>query len=455
MPDTDAARHSAAFNGDIPKNDRRTIFGWCVYDWANSAYITTAVGLLPIYFGSVVVPKEGAVFFGQTFRADTLWGFIVGLTGVISFLVAPVLGAIADFSAAKKRFLLAFAYTGSLFTVLLYLCRSGDVVQTMLFFLITQLGFVNGNVFYDAFLPHVASDEKMDDISAKGYSFGYMGGGLQFGIALALYALHDRLGISAAQAARIGIATSGLWWMIFTIYSMRFLHEAPANAALPARFKRFSWPTAYFLVGITRTWKTLLAALRFKHLVIFLLAFMFYNEGIQTVINMATIYGSNELHLDSKALMLTLLLIQFVAIAGSFLFSRIADRLGTRNAIVIALIVWSGVVIYAYFIDSIQEYFVLGVIVGMAMGGAQSLSRSYYGSMIPEAASAELFGFYTVFSKFSAIWGPWTFALITHFSKSARVAIVSLIVYFILGLTLLLLVNESKAREARTAEIFS
>jgi MFS transporter, UMF1 family len=438
----------------LRKDDRQTVFGWCLYDWANSAYITTAVGLLPIYFASSVVPKEGAEFFGQTFRADTLWGFTVGLTGVISFLVAPVLGAIADFSGAKKKFLMSFAYTGALFTILLYFTRTGDVTKTLLFFLFTQLGFVNGNVFYDAFLPHVSSDEKMDRTSARGYAFGYVGGGIQFAIALALLSLHDNVGLTREHAARIGIAMAGLWWIAFTFISMRYLREAPAHRELPERYRRRPWPLAYLAVGIARTWRTTLYAVKLKHLVLFLLAFMLYNEGIQTVINMATIYGKRELGLKDAHLLTTLLIIQFVAMLGSLLFARIAGAVGARRGIIIALLVWSGVVVYAYFIHSVKEFFALGMLVGLAMGGSQSLSRSLYGSMIPEAASAEFFGFYTVFSKFSAIWGPWTFALITHFTQSARTAIVSLIAYFIAGLILLVLVDETKARSARTAGAF-
>jgi UMF1 family MFS transporter len=172
------------------------------------------------------------------------------------------------------------------------------------------------------------------------------------------------------------------------------------------------------------------------------------------VINMATIYGTRELKLPASALMLTLLIIQFVAIFGSMLFAKMAERIGTRRAISIGLVIWSGVVIYAYFITTTKEFFILGMIVGMAMGGTQSLSRSYFGSMVPEESSAEFFGFYTVFSKFSAIWGPWAFAAITHFASSARTAIVSLIVFFIVGLIVLTMVNETEARKSKLAAAF-
>ena len=200
------------------KDDPKTVFGWCMYDWANSAYITTAVGLLPIFFAGSVVPKEGAVFFGTTYRPDTLWGFTVGLAGIISFLFAPVMGAIADFSGSKKKFLLSFAYTGALFCTLLYFVHTGDVFKTLLFFLLSQLGFVNGNIFYDAFLPHVSSDGNLDRTSAMGYAYGYVGGGLQFAIALVIVALYDKIGITKEHAARIGIAMSGVWWAVFTLY---------------------------------------------------------------------------------------------------------------------------------------------------------------------------------------------------------------------------------------------
>lgn len=438
----------------LPKDDPRTVFGWCMYDWANSAYITTAVGILPIFFASTVVPKEGAVLFGNSYRADTLWGFTVGLAGVISFAFAPVLGAMADFSSAKKRFLMSFAYTGALFCMLLYFVSTGDVLRTLIFFLISQIGFVNANIFYDAFLPHVSSDERLDRTSARGYAFGYIGGGVQFSLALALVSLNETFGLTKEHAARLGIALAGLWWLGFTIYSMRILQEAPTGESLPEKYRDRPRLLAYLAVGISRTWRTTVHATRFRHLVLFLVAFMMYNEGIQTVINMATTYGTVELKLPAAALMVTLLIIQFVAMPGSLLFSWLAGKIGTRRSIVVALLIWCCVVVYAYFMQHTWQFFMLGMVVGIAMGGSQSLSRSYYGSMIPPEASAEFFGFYTVFSKFSAIWGPWVFALITHFAQSARIAIISLIFFFVIGVILLSLVDEQKARLARSEGAF-
>jgi UMF1 family MFS transporter len=380
---------------------------------------------------------------------------MVGAAALLVFLAAPVLGAVADFSAAKKKFLLAFAYTGALFTLLLYFSHSGDVARTMVFFLITQVSFIGANVMYDAFLPQIASDREMDRVSAKGYAFGYIGGGVQFALALVLISKPEWFGMSAGLAARTGIAMAGLWWAGFTIVTWRGLHEPESRYQLPEQYRRWPRAAAMVAVGLERTIATTKRVRRFRHLVLFLLAFMFYNEGIQTVINMAAAYGSEELKFTPQVLMGTLLVIQFVAMGGALLFGKlIAPWLGTKRAIMAALVIWSGVVVYAYQMNSPREFFALGVIVGLVMGGSQALSRSYYGSMVPEDASAEFYGFYTVFTKFSSIWGPFAFGAIKQMTGSSRLAILSLIVFFLAGLTLLWLVNEEKAREARSAGAF-
>lgn len=437
------------------KNNPKTIFGWCMYDWANSAYVTTvAVGLLPYYFARVVVGEQGVTIGGTEYSATTLWGLTVSVAAVIAFLCAPVLGAIADFSSAKRRFLLFFAYSGVLGCALLYFSRPGDVFKTLALFLIAQLGFIGGNIFYDAFLPQISTEDRMDWVSGKGYAFGYIGGGLHFAAALGLVAGHEHLGISQVLATRIGIGTAALWWGGFALVTAKRLRDGPTSETLEEKYR--GWPkfAAYLATGIARTWRTTRKVSRFRHLLLYLIAFMLYNDGIQTVINMATIYGAEELRFGPQVLMLTLLVIQVIASVGALIFGRLAARIGSKHAIMVTLVLWSGVVIYAYFIHTATEFFILGGVVGLVLGGSQALSRSFYGSMIPESASAEFFGFYTVFSKFSAIWGPLVFAGIRQVTGTARLSIISLIFFFVVGLVLLHFVDVDKARQAKMAGAF-
>ena len=421
-----------------------------MYDWANSAYITTVgVALLPIYFREGIVPAEGVPLFGQTFSATALWAFMVGGAALLVFLFAPVLGTIADFSAAKKRFLIGFAYFGSLFATLLYLCSPGDVWLAVALYISTQVCFIGGNVFYDAFLPQIASQDKLDTVSARGYAFGYIGGSLQFGISLALVATHETIGISQVMAVRISMAMAGIWWAAWTVLTLIYLKEEKTEQELPETYRNQPKPLAYLSLGISRTFATAKKVGNFKHLSLFVIAYMVYNDGAHTVTSMATIYGSEELGLSATSLMVTLLLVQVVAIGGALIFGKLATHIGAKRSVMVSLVLWTGVVIYGYFIQTATEFFVLGMVVGIVLGGIQALSRSFYGAMIPENASAEFYGFFSVFSKFSAIWGPFTFGLVKQITGTARLAIISLMVFFIVGFILLAFVNEEKAKADR------
>ncbi len=435
------------------QGDKKVVFGWAVYDWANSAYITTiAVAILPMYFAGVIVPAEGFRIGNTVFAAETLWGFMVSAAAFIVFVMAPVLGAIADFYSAKKRFLFSFCYVGVISAALISFSGPGDVWPTIILFVFSQVGFVGANVFYDAFLPQIAEPTQQDNVSSKGFAYGYAGGGLQFACVLVLIAFHDLFGLSESGAARLGMMSAAIWWGGFALVTLRFLKEPKIQGI--QKSKGFRKITRSITLGFSRVWKTMLQVGRLKQLVLFLVAFLIYNEGIQTVIQMATMYGKQELKLGATALMITLLLVQFVGIFGAFLFSWIAGRTGTKKAVMLSLIVWSVVVIYAYFIHTAFEYFILGGVVGLVLGGSQAISRSLYSSMIPEGSPAEFFGFYSVVNKFSAVWGPFIFALIRHWTGSSRNAILSVIVFFILGIILLTLVDEKKARQARQVIIF-
>lgn len=434
------------------RGDRRVIFGWAMYDWANSAYVTTiAVAILPIYFAGVVVPPGGWEIRGTVYAAETLWGFMISAAAFFVFAAAPTLGAIADFCSAKKRFLTAFCYLGVASAAFIPFCGKGDVWWTMGLFVLSQIGFVGANVFYDAFLPQIASEQDQDRISSKGFAYGYIGGGIHFALSLALLAGHTKIGISEALAARLAMLTAALWWGGFALVTLFFLREPSRLSPLPQGFRRTPFGLGYVPLGLTRVWMTMCKVRQLRHLILFLFAFLLYNEGIQTVIQMATMYGKQELRLSSTALMVTLLLVQAVAFFGALLFAWISERIGTKRGVIVSLVGWAFVVTYAYFIHTALDYFVLGGVIGLVMGGSQAISRSLYSSMIPEGASAEFFGFYSIVSKFSAVWGPFIFALIRHWTGSSRNAILFLVVFFVFGILLLSLVNEKKAREASAA----
>lgn len=437
-------------------NEKRQIFAWAMYDWANSAFATTVlVAVFPIFFGSTIVPEEGVVILGTRFSSISLLSFVNSFAALLVFLTAPVLGAIADYSAAKKKFLVFFCYLGSFFSTMIFFCDDGEVWQTMTFFVLAQIGFVGGNIFYDAFLPQIASEDHLDMVSGKGFAYGYIGGGLQFAISLGIIAGHDVLGISTVMAAKIAMAMAGVWWGGFALITFRILRETAPSMPSPHTPGEVDTLAGYAAIGIGRTIATARKIGRFKHLLLFLIAFMVYNDGIQTVIKMSSIYGSQEIGLSDTSIMITLLIIQFVAFFGALLFGWLAERIKAKPALIITLLLWTMVVTYGYFMKSAGEFLFLGVIVGFAMGGSQALSRSLYGAMIPPQASAEFYGFYSVFTKFSTIWGTALFGYIELVTGSSRNAIVSLVVFFALGIILLSFVNVDKAKLARRGELFS
>ena len=430
------------------KTDKgRTVFAWYMYDWANSAFATTVIAaILPIYFATVIVPPDGWIFrFGGIViptNATTLWAFLSGTTALFVFMTAPILGAIADISESKKKFLMAFCFGGSLFTTLLFFSRSGDVWMTMIFFFLANTCFVSANIFYDSFLPHIASRSEIDQVSGRGYAYGYLGGGLQFLICLILILAHNKIGIEKTLAVRISLLFSGIWWAGFSIITFVWLRE-PGNSDTSSqhfRDKNNSW--TYLRTGILQTWHTTLNIRKYRNLAVFLIAFMFYNDGINTVIRMAAIYGKDELKLGNATLMGTLLLVQFIGIGGALLFSHISKTFGSKRILIFVLFLWLVILCYAYLMTGALDFWILGMAVGLILGGSQAISRSLYGSMVPVKESAEFFGFYSVFEKFSAIWGPFAFGVIRQVTGTSRLAILSLVGFFIIGIVLLCFVTE-------------
>ncbi|MFQ5553869.1 MAG: MFS transporter [Acidimicrobiia bacterium] len=436
------------------RNDRRTIFGWAMYDWANSAYITTFGAVTAAFFTDEIVPESGYDLFGWNVGGQTLWALVVSIGAAALFLGMPVLGAIADFSGAKRRFLRTAALAGAAVTMLVAFVPAGSVTLFLLLALVTQIGFVASNVFYDAFLPAISTDETIDRVSSRGFAFGYVGGGLYLVLVLVVVLLSGDdsvTGFSEDTAFRIGIAGSGVWWAGFTLFALSRLPEPGQAQPLPAAYAGRRRSRAYVELGFRRTIDTGRKLLGFRQLMLFVVAFIFYNDGTQTVIAISGAYAEDTLNLEVETIAVAFLIVQFVAFGGALLFGALADRAGAKKAIMGSLIVWSLLAIVAFFLPEGRAlpFFGLAAVVGVVLGGVQALSRSLYGTMIPEEASAEFFGFFSVFSKFSAIWGPLVFALVSGIMDSGRPAIVSIVFFFVVGFVLLARVDVDEARASR------
>ena len=430
------AKKKGFFSGMFSNKE---VFGWVMYDWANSAFATTIMAaVLPVYYSDVA-----AVNLAPNIRT-AYWGYTTSFAMLLVALSIPLLGAIADHLNAKKRFLRFFAYLGCLATTLLVFIETGDYLFCSILYIIGNLGFACANVFYDSLLINVAAEEDMDRVSSAGYAMGYLGGGLLLIINLVMILFPEKLGIPAGTwPARLSFVSVGIWWLIFSIPIFRYVKEGKSDGTKRQKFPPLS-------VGFTRLGNTYREASKYKHLFRFIVAFWLYNDGIGTIMRMATIYG-REIGIDANALIGALLLTQFVAFPFSFLFGWIAQKINTKKAIYLTLIIYSGIVCYGFFLDSAFDFWILAFMVGTVQGGAQALSRSLYASMVPKHKSAEFFSFMGISSKFAAIVGPLVFAVVGQITGSSRNGIVSLVLFFILGMVVLRSVDVDEGR--RIAQI--
>ncbi|MBI4830090.1 MAG: MFS transporter, partial [Candidatus Lindowbacteria bacterium] len=346
---------------------------------------------------------------------------------------APMLGAIADYTGAKKRFLFAFAALGVVFTSLLALVGKGDWLMASLFFILGNAGFSGSIIVYESLLPHICRPDDIDRDSSKGFAIGYLGGGLLLALNLAWILKPKMFGLANSEVAtRVSFLSAGMWWAVFSIPLLRRAPE-PAAALSAGR----SNPVR---AGVERLILTFRNIREHKELTKFLLAFWLYSDGIGTVIRMATAYGT-EIGIGRNALMGALLLVQFVGIPCTIAFGYIARPLGTKRAIFLALGIYCLVSVGGYFMTKAWHFWLLALVVASAQGGAQALSRSLFARMVPKARSAEFFGFYSVSSKFAGVFGPFLFAVVGDVAGTSRLSIISLLVFFIGGALLLSRVN--------------
>jgi len=419
---------------------RKIINAWCMYDWANSAFATTIMAaMLPPYFSKVV-----AADLPNRAQASSIWGYATSISMLATAFLGPILGAIADYSGSKKRFMGGFLTVAVLFTGLLFFIGKGDWIGAVVFYVLASIGNAGANIFYDSLLPHVARPEEINQVSAKGFAYGYVGGGLLLLINLIWYMKPGWFGFSDANAAvRASFLSVAVWWAIFSIPIFRRVPEPPATAG-PERINPVR-------AGFQRLAETFRELRRYRELFKFLLAFWLYADGIGTIIHMASIYGA-EIGIGSADLAGALLLTQIIAAPFSILFGALPKRLGVKRSIYLALGVYTLICIAGYFMTHAWHFWVLAGLVGTVQGGSQALSRSLFGSMTPKTRSAEFFGFYDISSKFAGILGPFIFGVVGALAGSSRLGIVSLVLFFILGALFLGRVNEKEGLALAQAE---
>ena len=394
---------------------------WILYDVANSAFTMIVTATIPIYFRSLA---EGAGMDAAV--ATSVWGSATSIAILILAVLSPLLGAIADYENMKKK----------IFTVFFAVAIAGGLLFTfapgwisfLVFFILSRIGYSACNIFYDAMLIDVTSDERMDRISTYGYAFGYIGSCIPFVAGLLLILNCDALGLPMARATQISFIITMLWWVVMSIPLYRNVHQ------------KYSVPRQEHIVSGTfrRLGATFQKLSKDKRLLFFIIGYFCYIDGVYTIISMATSYGG-EVGIDSNSMVLALLLTQFVAFPCSILSGVLAKKVGSMRMIKIFIVMYIAICIFGYGLDTEIEFWILAVCVGICQGGIQALSRSYFGKLIPKEESSEYFGFFDVFGKFADFFGPLIISACAFFLNSSRYGVLSLIVLFIAGLILLAL----------------
>jgi UMF1 family MFS transporter len=417
---------------------RRDLRAWALYDLANSAYQTTIIAaVFPIYYNRVVA----ADLPGADATSRFAWATTIAI--LIVAIVAPLLGAIADYAAVKKKLLAVFLAIGAVACGAMYWIERGDWQLALILFVIGNVGVAGSIVFYESLLPHLVSADQLDRVSSAGYAIGYLGGGVLLAINLLMIMQPGLFGIpDAGVATRLSFASVAVWWVAFSIPLFRHVPEPVRQIEADER------PGANVIVtGWHRLLETFRELRRYRDAFVMLLAFLLYNDGIQTMIRMATTYGS-EIGLPENAMITALLMTQFIGVPCAFAFGAVAGRIGAKLSVFLGLAVYSVITVLGYYMSTAAHFFILATLVGMVQGGTQALSRSLFASMIPRHKSSEFFAFFSVFERYAGVLGPAVFAWVVSRSGSGRNAILSVVVFFVLGAIILSFVNVENGRQA-------
>jgi UMF1 family MFS transporter len=420
--------------------------GWYWYDWANSVFATSVVTVfLGPYLSDVAEDAAGGPDgtlhpLGIPVSPDSVFPYLLSVSALLQVVVLPVVGALADRTRRKRQLLGILAYAGALATAGLYFVADGRYGLGVVLFLVANTCFGASIVVYYSWLPELAGPDERDAVSSRGWAWGYLGGGLLLALNLVLFLARDSFGLSEGDAVRICFVSVAAWWAAFTVIPLRRLRDRPGTGVPTAdgSFRQLA-RTLRDLRGYPQTWR-------------FLLAYLLFNDGIQSVIGLSAQYGDRELELSQTVLISTILLVQFVAFGGALLLGRIAGRVGAKRTVLGSLVVWVAVLCLAFGLQkgSAAQFYLLGIAIGVVLGGTQALTRSLFGQMTPVGKEAEYYGLYEISDKGTSWLGTLAFGLAVQLTDSYRIAIVSLVVFFVLGFALLTRVDvRAAAEEAR------
>jgi UMF1 family MFS transporter len=426
-----------------PAMSRREVLAWATYDWASSAYSTLAITVLVTYV-SFCLDKVGEDL------GALVWAWGIGGTMFVAAVLSPIFGAIADAHASKRRWLGGTALLGSAASCLMFFATPDRPWLLVGLFLFANLCYELSLGFYNGFLPEIAHEENMGRVSAWGYAFGYLGGGVALALMLALFKFSPALGLPrlgddpASLLPRLSLLFMGLWWGAFTLTAIYGLKDRGRRASEKKPLLKAVRQAMGEVAGTLRNIR------RYRTLAIFLVGFLIYNDGIQTVISQASVYAGKVLRMPTAELLQVILMIQFVAMPGAWLVGRLADKLGQKRTLAICLVVWVAVLAAALFVETTGQFWIMAAVVALVLGGVQSVSRTIMGLMTPASRTAEFFGFFNLSGKATSIFGPFFFGAIVYATGSAQLALASLLVFFVVGGLIISAVNvEQGRREAR------
>lgn len=423
-------------------NRQREINGWAMYDWASSAFSTTVVTtFLGPYLAALIAAQPGGVLqMGRyAIEAEAFYPFCVSISVILQVVLLPLLGTLADYTNLKKRLMLGFAYTGAIATALLFFVQNDSIWLGGLLFIIANLSFGGALVFYNAFLPDIAPVDKQDAVSSRGFAFGYVGGGLLLGLNLVLFQLVADTGM----AVRFSLASAGLWWLLFTwLFPQRRLRQRETAVTLPSISSYINHSIKGFAATLREMKQKYPLTLRY------LVAYLIYNDGIQTVNTVATIFATAELGMNPQQLVGVILMIQFVAALGAVLFNRLAGRIGAKHTVIITLIGWAGLVIYAYaFMHTPAQVWPWAFCNALVLGSSQALSRSIFAKMVPAGKEASYFSLYEISERGTSWVGPFIFSLAVQMTGSSRLSLLPLTGFFVVGIVILLFTDVRQASQ--------